>query len=159
MMSAITQFAELAGAEVLIFEITPERFFGFGDTDMDAPGVAAETINARATGSAALSASGEASVAHDAEATGSMNMQAAGSASMLISIWAVKKKSADFFMGGASIWGAVGVNYTPYSVLTDDAVRRSVECRYSARLREHRGSAVLADEKAHRQRESRGLTR
>lgn len=158
-MSAITQFAELAGAEVLIFEITPERFFGFGDTDMDAPGVAAETINARATGSAALSASGEASVAHDAEATGSMNMQAAGSASMLISILAVEKKSADFSMAGAAGWYANGVNYTPHSVLTDDAVRRSVECRYSARLREHRGSAVLADAKAHRQRESRGLTR
>lgn len=158
-MSAITQFAELAGAEVLIFEITPERFFGFGDTDMDAPGVAAETINARATGSAALSASGEASVAHDAEATGSMNMQAAGSASMLISILAVEKKSADFSMAGAAGWYANGVNYTPHSVLTDDAVRKPVECRYTTRPRELRGSVVMADTKAHRQRESRGLKR
>lgn len=158
-MSAITQYAELAGAEVLIFEITPERFFGFGDSDMQAPGMTVETIDARGTAATAMSAAGAASAQHDSGATGSMDMQAAGVGSMLISIWAVEKKSADFAMAGAASWSGAGVSYTHHSVLTDDAVRKPVECRHSTRARELRGSSVLAQAKAQRHRESRGLKR
>jgi len=158
-MSAITQYAELAGAEVLVFEIVPERLFGYGDTDIIAPGATDAAIEARANATTALSGGGQAQAQHDAEATGSMNIHSAGSGEMLFNIWAVEKKSADFSMAGAASWSGAGVSYTPHSVLTDDAVRKPVECRHSTRARELRGSSVLAQAKAQRHRESRGLKR
>lgn len=158
-MSAITQYAELAGAEVLVFEIVPERLFGYGDTDIIAPGLTTPSIEARADAATAFAGSGQAHAQHDAEATGSMEMQSSGSAGTLFNIWAVEKKSADFSMAGAASWSATGVSYTPHSVLTDDAVRKPVDCRHSTRARELRGSSVLAQAKAQRHRESRGLKR
>lgn len=154
---SIRQFAEIAGAEVLVFEITDERFFGFGDADMASAGAGIEVAATGSTGSTILNAAGLGDMQPLAGGLGSANLAAAGLGAMEFDIVAVEKKSADFLMAGLSSWMATGITFTPHSVLNEDAVRRPPEARALRRPNALDSSVRAADGRAaHRPAEIRG---
>lgn len=153
------QYAEIASAEVLVFEITDERFFGFVDADMAAIGAGISAADARATAATALVSAGLAELQAVARAVGNADVAAAGSAAMAIEILAVEKKSADVLMAGMAGWMATGITFTPHSVLNEDAVRRPPEARSMRRPRPVDASARAAEGRLDRTEEHRELVR